>query len=136
MFHRRLLPLIALALLIAPSPRCLAGDDVGPLIRSLWLVQRFGAAESVTPRNDQKVKGTLSKALGKEGILTSAGVQGLMDSSTFEKLSGDDGKLDAAEVRKILGRRGSRVSPAALPESRGPCRIPDHLFRHDRRAPP
>lgn len=33
-----------------------------------------------------------------------------MDSSTFEKLAGADGKLDAAEVRKILD--------AEVPESR------------------
>ena len=83
---------------------------MGPLVRSLWLVQRFGTAEAVDPRNDQKVKGKLSKALGKEGILTAAGVQGLMDSSTFERLAGADGKLDAGEVRKILD--------AEVPESR------------------
>ena len=90
------------ALLLAPSARCLAGDDVGPLVRSLWLVQRFGTADAIAPGNDQKLKGTLSKALGKEGTLTAAGVRGLMDSSTFEKMAGSDGKLDAAEVRKAL----------------------------------
>lgn len=89
-------------LLLGIAARCPAGDDVGPLVRSLWLVQRFGAAESVAPRNDQKLKGGLSKALGKEGTLTAAGVQGLMDTSTFEKLAVADGKLDAAEVRKAL----------------------------------
>ena len=108
--HSRLIRWVAPVLLLAPAARCPAGDDVGPLVRSLWLVQRFGTADAVAPGNDQKVKGTLSKALGKEGTLTAAGVQGLMDSSTFEKLAGGDGKLDAAEVRKALD--------AEVPESR------------------
>ena len=102
MSFRKLFHPVALALLLAPSARCLAGDDVGPLVRSLWLFQRFGTADAVAPRNDQKVKGTLSKALVKEGTLTAAGVQGLMEPSTFEKLAGGDGKLDAAEVRNAL----------------------------------
>ena len=110
MRHRRLVHPIVLACLLAPSARCLAGDDVGPLVRSLWLVQRFGTAEAVATRNDQKVKGKLSKALGKENTLTVAGVQGLMDSTPFEKLAGGDGKLDASEVRKAL--------EAEVPESR------------------
>ena len=75
---------------------------MGPLVRSLWLVQRFGIAESVAPRNDRRVKGKLSKALGKEGILTTVGVEGLMGFSTFDKLAGADGKLDATEVRQAL----------------------------------
>ncbi len=110
MSHRRHYHTFALALLLAPSARCLANDDVGTLVRSLWLVQRFGIADAVAPGNDQKVKGKLSKALGKERTLTAAGVQGLMDSSTFEKLAGGDGKLDAAELRKALD--------ADVPESR------------------
>jgi hypothetical protein len=79
-------------------------------VRSLWLVHRYGTAESVQPQNDQKVKGKLSKALGKQGILTPAGVQGLMDPSTFAKLAGDKGQLDPAGVKKCLD--------ADVPESR------------------
>jgi hypothetical protein len=79
-----------------------AGEDVGPLVRSLWLVHRYGTAESVQPQNDQKLKGKLSKALGKDGILTAAGAQGLMDSATFAGLAGDDDRLDPAEVQKRL----------------------------------
>jgi hypothetical protein len=100
---------IASALLGLPTDRCLAGDDVGPLVRSLWLVQRYGSVESVKPQNDQKTKGMLSKALAKEGILTAAGVQGLMDPTTFARLAGDDGRLDPAEVQKVL----DAVVPAA-----------------------
>ncbi len=95
---RRLAPTL---LLVVTSP-CLAGDDVGLLVRSLWLVQRYGTVESVSPQNDQKLKGKLSKALGKQGILTVAGVQGLMDPLTFAKLAGDKGQLDPTEVKKCL----------------------------------
>jgi arsenate reductase len=106
---RRLLHRIA-PLLLVPATTCLAGDDVGPLVRSLWLVQRFGTAEAGSPRNDLKLKGTLAKALDKDGSLTASGVQGLMDSSTFERLAGGDGKLDPSEVRKALD--------AGVPDSR------------------
>ena len=103
---RRVVP----ALLLLPLAQALGGDDVGPLVRSLWLVQRFGTADSVATRNDQKVKGKLSKALGKDGTLTTAGVHGLMDTSEFERLAGADGRLDAAEAWKALD--------AEVPESR------------------
>lgn len=108
--HRKLLHLIVPALFLCPSALCLAGDDVGPFVRSLWLVQRFGTTEAVSPENDQKLKGTLSKALGKGGTLTANGVRGLMEPSTFDRLAGADGKLDAEEVLKVL--------EAEVPESR------------------
>jgi protein-tyrosine-phosphatase len=97
-------------LLLLPHSHCLAGDDVGPLVRSVWLVHRYGTAESTNPQIDQKLKGKLSKALGKQGILTAAGVQGIMDPSTFAKLAGDRGQLDPVEVKKCL--------EADVPESR------------------
>jgi hypothetical protein len=102
MLRHRFFYLLAPAVFVASSGHCSAGDDVGPLVRSLWLVQRFGTAEAANPRNDEMVKGRLSKALGKEGVLTAAGVQGLMDSSAFEKLAGADGKIDADEMREAL----------------------------------
>jgi len=43
------LSLIAALALGAGSP---AGGDVGPLVRALWLVQRYGTAEAVDPAND------------------------------------------------------------------------------------
>ncbi|MGO9463780.1 MAG: hypothetical protein ACLQIB_03915 [Isosphaeraceae bacterium] len=107
---RSLIRYVALALFLVPATRSWAGDDVGPLVRSLWLVQRYGTVESVKPENDQKTKGKLSKALGKPGILTAVGVQGLMNPSTFAKLAGRDEQLDAALVKKLL--------EAGLPESR------------------
>jgi hypothetical protein len=108
--HFRSIRWVAPVLLLIPVTPCLAGDDVGPLVRLLWLVHRYGTAESGRPQNDQKTKGRLSKALGKEAILTAAGVQGLMESSTFARLSGNDAGLDAAEVKKLVD--------ADVPESR------------------
>src|SRR5690349_848058 len=97
-------------LLLAPAALCPAGEDVGPLVGALWLVHRYGTAESIAPRNDQELKGKLAKALGRGSVLTAAGVQGLVAPPTFEKLAGADGKLHAAENRTAL--------VAEVPESR------------------
>ncbi len=105
----RLATLAALPLAMpaaAPPDR----SDVGPMVRALWLVQRHGTAEAADPRNDVRTKGTLARALGKEGILTPAGAEDLMDPSTFAKLAGPDGRLDPAEVRAAV--------EADVPESR------------------
>ncbi len=75
--------------------------DPGPFVRALWLVQRYGNPESTDPRNDQGVKGKLSRAL-KDSVLTANEVQGLMDPATFKTLAGDDARLDDAEIRKAL----------------------------------
>ena len=98
---------LPLATLAAPPPD---KGDAGPFVRALWLVQRHGTPDAADPRNDLRTKGSLSKALGKEGILTPAGVKGLMDPSEFSKLAGPDGRLDPAEVRGAL--------EADIPDSR------------------
>jgi arsenate reductase len=79
-----------------------ASDDVGPLVRGLWLVQAHGRPEMVRPENDQKLKGAIFKALGKEAVFTASGVKGLMDSETFSKLAGTEGRLDANAIQKVL----------------------------------
>ena len=84
--------------------------DVGPLVQALWLVQHHGSADAANPRNDLRTKGSLHKALGKDGILTPAGVEGLMDPSTFSKFAGPDERLDPSEVRRALD--------ADIPDSR------------------
>lgn len=93
---------LMLFLLIALPLPCRAADDPGTFVRSLWLIQRYGTAEAVSPRNDQSVKGKLAKALGKESVLTATGVEGLMEPSIFEKLAGPDGTLSAEEMRTAL----------------------------------
>jgi arsenate reductase len=100
----RLSRLAACAVLILVSSAASPPDrgDVGPFVRALWLVQRHGTEDAVDPRNDLRTKGSLFKALGKDGILTPSGVIGLMDASTFSKLAGPDGRLDPSEVRSAL----------------------------------
>ena len=103
-FYRRML--IASALIATPGT-ALAGPpgdttDAGPLARSLWLVHRFGTAEAVDPKNDQKTKGKLAKALGKDAVLTGPKVGDLFDPERFAKLAGPDARLETQEVRKIM----------------------------------
>jgi hypothetical protein len=101
---------LAPVLLIGGSSPSPAGEDVGPFVRALWMVQRYGKPEAVAPANDSKLKGTLVKALGKEGILTSSASVPLMDPAIFAKLAGTDGRLDPSETRSAL--------EADMPESR------------------
>jgi hypothetical protein len=98
-----LLALVSLAV----SPEA---SDVGPLVRSLWLVQRYGTAEALNPANDQRVKAALSKALAKDAVITLGELGGFMQPDAFNKLAGPDATLDAADI--------SRGLDAATPESR------------------
>ena len=43
--------------LIGVSTPSSAGEDVGPFVRAVWLVQRHGKPEVVRPEYDQKLKG-------------------------------------------------------------------------------
>lgn len=97
---------LALAAL-AGSPET---PDVGPLVRSLWLVQRHGTTEALDPKNDQRVKGVLSKALAKDGAISLPELGGLMEPEAFKKLAGSDETLDAGDIARGLA--------AATPESR------------------
>jgi hypothetical protein len=92
------------------GPTASDASDVGPLVRALWLVQRYGTADASRPENDQRTKGVLAKALGKDGILTLSEVGGLMEPETFKTLAGSDGQLDPAEIERTV--------EAAIPESR------------------
>lgn len=79
-----------------------ANRDAGPLARSLWLVHRYGTAAAVDPKNDQKTKGALARALGKEAVLVAEKVKGLIEPETFARLAGPDARLEALEVRRIM----------------------------------
>lgn len=96
-----------LALAAGPAP----GGDVGPLVRALWLVQRYGTAEAANPANDERVKGVLFKALGKEGELTFKELEEFMEPETFKKLAGNKDRLGPDAIRKAV--------EADMPESRG-----------------
>jgi arsenate reductase (thioredoxin) len=100
-----LLVIAALALTAGPAP----GGDVGPFVRALWLVQRYGTAVATDPANDQRVNGTLFKALGNEGELTLSELEGLMEAETFQKLAGSDDRISPAEINKAV--------ETAVPES-------------------
>lgn len=122
----------AFALTAGPAP----SGDIGPLVRALWLVQRYGTAEAVDPAADQRVKGVLFKALGKEGELTLAELRGLMDADTFKKLAGSDDRIDAAELRSAAAAAMPESRTRLLPKILRICGVPDHLLRHDRRTAP
>jgi hypothetical protein len=98
--------LLALLALSGPAET----RDVGPLVRALWLVQRYGTPEALDPANDERVKGVLSKALAKDGVITLPELGGLMKPEAFKKIAGPDATLDPAETARAL--------EAATPESR------------------
>lgn len=96
------------ALTLGAGPE--TGDDVGPFVRALWLVQRYGTADALDPANDQRVKGALAGALGKDGNITLSRLDSFMEPDVLRKLAGSDGRLGSDEVRAALD--------AATPESR------------------
>src|SRR5262245_40936194 len=98
--------ILALAAL-AGSPET---SDGGPLVRALWLVQRYGTTEELDRKNDQRVKAALAKALAKDAVITLGELGGFMRPDTIQTLAGPDGTLDAVET--------TRAVEAATPESR------------------
>ncbi len=86
-------------------------NDAGPLVHALWLVQQYGTADAVDPANDQRIKGALFKALGKEGELTLRELEGLMQPETFKKLAGSDDRIGPAEIKHAVetGVPASRI---------------------------
>ena len=95
-----------LALGAGPGP----ARDVGPFVRGLWLVQRYGTADAVDPANDQRVKGALAKALDKGGAITLSKLGAFMEPDVFKKLASSDERLGPEEVREAVD--------ASAPESR------------------
>ncbi len=77
------------------------GTLAGPAVR---------AADAADPVNDQRVKGALFKALGKDGELTLSKLDGFMEPETFKKLAGADDRISPDEIRKAV--------ETAVPESR------------------
>jgi arsenate reductase len=106
---RRPVWLAPVLLVVAAGPSH-GAEDVGPFVNAVWLVQRYGRPEALEPAGDQKLKGTLAKALGKDGVLTTSSAVPLFDPAAFAKLAGTDGRLDPSEVQSAL--------EADMPESR------------------
>jgi hypothetical protein len=112
--------MLALLVAFAALPGAPESTDVGPLVRALWLLQRYGTPEALDPKNDQRVKAVLSKALAKDGVITFPELGGLMKPETFQKLSGPAAALDAADIGRALA--------AVAPESR--ARLAPKLREH------
>jgi protein-tyrosine-phosphatase len=113
-----LLPFVTALALAADTS---AGRDPGPLVRALWLVQRYGTAGAVDPANDQRVKGVLFKALGQDHALTLSRLDGLMDPDTFRKLAGPDERISLAETKAALDAAAPEARKRLLP------RVKEHL---------
>ncbi len=107
---------MACLLTMAAEPPATDHLDEGSFVRAFWLIQRFGTPDAVDPRNDERVKGTLVKALGRDGVLTPNELDGLMDPSTFSRLAGPDNTLGDAEIQKILDDNAPPSRTRLLPE--------------------
>ncbi len=87
----------------------------------LQLTQQVGLVEAVDPTHDTQTKAVIGKAVGGDGVLLEAATTGLMDARTFARLAGDDGRLDAAEVRRALIAQVPASRARLLPK------VADHL---------
>lgn len=100
-------PLIAfVAVMGNPAP----GGDAGPFVRALWLVQTYGTAAAIDPANDERTKGSLFKAMGKDGSLDSTKVEKLMEPEAFKKLAATPGRITPDAIKQAVA--------AGVPESR------------------
>jgi hypothetical protein len=106
--------IVALALGAGPANN----GDAGPLVQALWLVQQYGTADSADPANDQRVKGVLFKAIGKEGVLTLSKLDGLIEPDTFKKFAGADDRLSAAEINSAVETSVPESRVSLLPQVR------------------
>lgn len=95
---------------VPPTTSARLPGEVGPFVRSLWLFQSLGTAQAALPQNDQRLKGTLAKAIAKDSVITLNEIGGFMTPDIFNKLAGEDGKMNAKEIAKAL--------EATIPESR------------------
>ena len=128
-----LLSIIA-TLVLGAGPE--TGADVGPFVRGLWLVQRYGTADALDPGNDQRVKGALAKAIGKDGSITLSKLGAFMEPDAFKRLAGSDERLGPDEIRRGRGVRRAGEPEAAAARDPGACRPAHDVVRHDRRAAP
>ncbi len=101
--------------LLTVFPAVSSAGAPGPFVSALWLVQRYGTADAVDVRNDQRLKAVLAKGL-KDSALTLPELEGLMDPATFKTLAGSDATLDTAEIAQAIGSDAppsrSRLAPA------------------------
>jgi hypothetical protein len=104
----------ALALCSDPA----SGSDPGPLVRSLWLVQQYGATGSLDPASDQRIKAAVSKALDKQGNLDLRKLEGIMDPETSRRLVTAGGHLIQEEIKRILEAETPKTRTQLFPRIR------------------
>lgn len=131
-FRWRLASVIALGFLATvsmvmsdePSRRAEPPQSAGAtnlFLDVLRLTQQVGLVEAVDPTHDTQTKASIGKALGGEGVLLEAATVELMDARTFARLAGNDGRLDATEVRAALAAQVPVSREKLLPK------VADHL---------
>ncbi len=121
---------IVAALAIGAAPE--GGADVGPFVRALWLVQRYGTADALDPANDQRLKGAVARALGKDGNLVLSKLDTFMEAETVKRLAGPDGSISPSEVREAVEASVPDGRKRLLPRIRESCRSAHVIIRHDR----
>ncbi|MDB5353431.1 MAG: hypothetical protein JWN86_4678 [Planctomycetota bacterium] len=111
-------PPIALALTACLAlPTAGLAVEPGPFVSALRLLQSQGTPAAANPKNDQRVKAALSRAL-KDSVLTARELESFMDPATFARLAGADGRLDAAEIAKALVAEAPASRDHLLPKVR------------------
>lgn len=104
--------LFALAATVAVAAEKNEKQGAGPFVRALWVVQRYGPPDAADPQHDQRTKALLAAALAKDGTMTDRAIENkLMDTKTFHKLAGADGRLQTTELGEALD--------AGIPQTRG-----------------
>ncbi len=85
-------------------------SEVGPLVRALQVVHRYGTSEAVTPSSDSTVKGALAKGLRSDAALSARELDGILDGATVRALAGSGTTLDIETLE--------RIATMSVPESR------------------
>ena len=109
------LPMIAALVVMGnPAPE----GDAGPFVRALWLVQAYGTATAVDPANDERAKGGIFKALGKDGGLDLTKLEKLMEPETFKKLTATPGRIGPDAIKHAVAASVPASRTRLLPKIR------------------
>jgi arsenate reductase (thioredoxin) len=108
------MPLAAItaALLLYGSP---PETEQSAFVRGLWLLQQCGTKECCDPASDLHVKRRLAQALGKDGGLKAAKLQGIMKPESVKKLAGATDQIGAEAIRAALAKASPPSRAALLP---------------------
>ena len=90
----------------------------GTFVRALWMLQHYGTNQSTDPQRDGQLKGTLARALAKDGVLAQDELGEFMDSKTFQRLAGEDSRMDKMEIDRSLDALASPSRSALTAQAR------------------